>query len=299
MKRTPYAIVATAYLALLALCPAATAETAEEARLAAAGEAIAAIARQVQADLRGAEAAPRTTPVAGDDELPMDLVASTRRLYDELIAAGARRPGAAPQPLVEAPPTTEVEPEAAVVVRRNVPVRPAPDRDQPRLALAAKGAEAAVLQERGAWRKVVFANGAIGWLEAGALRLRRESGDGSALVTAAREFLGVPYVWGGASGRGVDCSGLVHTVMRKFGVRVPHSAAALAKLGQPVSREALEPGDLVFFKNTYKPGVSHVGIYVSGDEFIHASSSKGRVTVASLNLPYFVRKYAGARRLRL
>lgn len=298
MKRIPCAIIAITYTFLLVLEPAAAQEL-DRTRLAAAGEAIAAIARQVETDLRGLEAVRRAAGDAAHDEEPLDLVSSTRRLYDELIAAGVSQPRPVGPGARGGHSVAEVAPRAAVVARRNVPVLPAPGGDRPRLAVAAKGAEAAVLEEHGGWRKVVFDNGAIGWVEAEAVRIVGDIPGGSALVAAAREFLGVPYVWGGQGSRGVDCSGLVFSVMRKFGVRVPHSAAALYKLGRPVPRDALRPGDLVFFKNTYKRGVSHVGIYVSGDRFIHASSAKGRVTIASLSLRYFTRKYAGARRLGL
>jgi len=117
------------------------------------------------------------------------------------------------------------------------------------------------------------------------------------LLERALSYRGAPYRWGGASRDGLDCSGLVLRALSDLGRKAPHSAALQFGLGQPVSEGTLQPGDLVFFTNTYKPGISHVGIYQEGPRFIHASSASGRVTVGDLNDRYFRERYAGARRL--
>lgn len=117
------------------------------------------------------------------------------------------------------------------------------------------------------------------------------------LIAAADEYLNVPYRWGGTTSRGLDCSGLIYRALARLGIRVPHSAALLAQRGTPVSLLRLRPGDLLFFANTYKPGISHVGIYLGGDNFLHASSGAGRVTIGSLKDRYFVNHFAGARRI--
>ncbi len=117
-------------------------------------------------------------------------------------------------------------------------------------------------------------------------------------VRVAQRYLGTPYVWGGESARGFDCSGFIMRVMRDLGYRaLPHSAAEQFHYGTPIARELLKPGDVVFFANTYKPGVSHVGIYLGKGRFIHAANSRVGTIISSLNEPKWVAHYAGARRL--
>lgn len=118
-------------------------------------------------------------------------------------------------------------------------------------------------------------------------------------VEEARRYAGAPYVWGGASSRGVDCSGLVLRVASRFGYRVPHSAAGLYQIGTSIARKDLLPGDLVFFRDTYKPGISHVGIFLGEGRFLHAARRGSGVIVSHLGNSPYREKYAGARRLRV
>jgi cell wall-associated NlpC family hydrolase len=127
--------------------------------------------------------------------------------------------------------------------------------------------------------------------------LPEDSENTGLILDLALRYRGVPYRWGGANRGGVDCSGLIIRAAADGGKPgLPHSAAELWKIGTPVAKEDLQAGDLVFFKNTYKPGVSHVGIFVGGTKFLHASSRKRKVTTGNLAEPYFVRHWAGARR---
>jgi peptidoglycan DL-endopeptidase CwlO len=97
-------------------------------------------------------------------------------------------------------------------------------------------------------------------------------------VALARTQLGVPYLYGGASPEGFDCSGLVMWVYGRLGISLPHNAAALFGMGRPVSLDHLRPGDLVFF-----PGLGHVGIYIGGGRMIHAPQTGERVEVQALD----------------
>ena len=118
---------------------------------------------------------------------------------------------------------------------------------------------------------------------------------GNGIVDTAYSYMGVPYVWGGTTAYGFDCSGFVQTVFADNGIYITRTANAQFEEGSYVSMENLQPGDLVFFE-TYTWGASHVGIYIGNSEFIHASSGAGQVTVSSLNSGYYSARYLGARR---
>lgn len=128
-----------------------------------------------------------------------------------------------------------------------------------------------------------------------------DSGGGcSSAVEYARRALGVPYVSGGCSFSGFDCSGLTKYVYAKLGIYLPHSAAAQSAYGTYVSRSNLRPGDLVFFDtNGGHNNITHVGIYIGGGKFIDASSSRPHsVTIDSLNSSYYSKRYMTARRIK-
>ena len=119
--------------------------------------------------------------------------------------------------------------------------------------------------------------------------------DVTRLLNIAMRFGGVPYVWGGETPAGFDCSGFVQYVFRQIGINLPRTADVQYELGRKVLQSELQPGDLVFFE-TYEPGASHNGIYVGDGNFIGANSGTG-VAVASLASPYWSTRYLGARRL--
>jgi cell wall-associated NlpC family hydrolase len=112
------------------------------------------------------------------------------------------------------------------------------------------------------------------------------------VVGVAMQYLGVPYVWGGTSPGGFDCSGFVMFVYAQMGVSLPHHAADQFNYGTPVSRDQLEPGDLVFFD-----GLGHVGIYIGGGQFIHAPHTGDVVKISGLDDSWYAATYVGARRL--
>jgi cell wall-associated NlpC family hydrolase len=113
----------------------------------------------------------------------------------------------------------------------------------------------------------------------------------SSVVSIALQYLGVPYVWGGASPSGFDCSGLTMYAYAKVGVYLPHNAAMQYGMGTPVSRSQLAPGDLVFFS-----GLSHVGMYIGGGRFVHAPHTGDVVKISSLSEYWYSATYVGARR---
>jgi len=115
---------------------------------------------------------------------------------------------------------------------------------------------------------------------------------GSRVVSLAEQQLGVPYRYGGANPQGFDCSGLVAYVFDQLGVRVPRTAEQQLTAATRVSREQLQPGDLVFF---WLPQ-AHVGIYAGNGEFIHAPGTGRSVERTQLDQPYFILGFAGGGR---
>jgi LysM repeat protein len=128
---------------------------------------------------------------------------------------------------------------------------------------------------------------------------RDDSGDISrdSIIKVAKRFIGVPYKFGGTSLiKGLDCSAFVGEVFSFLNVDLPRTARELFGVGRSVSRNQLAAGDLVFFR-TYASYPSHVGIYMGGSEFIHASPKAHMVTIDSMNRDYFTKRYIGARRI--
>jgi len=118
------------------------------------------------------------------------------------------------------------------------------------------------------------------------------------IVNTAMKYLGVKYRFGGNTRKGIDCSGFTKIVMKKHGTKLPRTAREQAKVGKRVSRKNLKAGDLIFFKGTSSHArISHVGIMISKDKFIHASSGKKKVIISSINKAYYRAHYYSARRV--
>jgi cell wall-associated NlpC family hydrolase len=116
------------------------------------------------------------------------------------------------------------------------------------------------------------------------------------LLRVARGMLAVPYRFGGTTLWGLDCSGFVQKTFAFLNLDLPRSAREQFREGLKVAKADLSPGDLVFFR-TYAKFPSHVGIYLGDNRFVHASSRERKVTVDSLDTPYYVKRYIGAKRL--
>jgi len=155
---------------------------------------------------------------------------------------------------------------------------------------------------REGWHRVRLPNGDAAYVQSGDVRLgdaadKRERGSDAELLATARRFLGVPYLWGGMTVHGLDCSGYVGLVYRLHGVDLPRDAdlqyddPSLLK----VERADLRPGDLVFFGSRKKP--SHVGLYVGDGRFLSATTYQTPIVQESgIDEPYWTAIYMGARR---
>lgn len=215
-----------------------------------------------------------------------------------------------------------------------VNIRSAPSTDARRLTIVDRWTKVQVLGRQGDWSRVRLQSGAQGWVLSKYLsptkppqqakqvatrssarkpatrtakaadthsktpaRTATASASGApAPVRRAMGYLGARYRYGGSSSRGFDCSGFTAYIYRQHGIHLPHNSAAQYRVGKPVSRSDLKPGDLVFFR-TRGRRISHVGIYIGNGKFVHASSARGRVRVDTLNSGYYHQRYVGARRI--
>ncbi len=118
---------------------------------------------------------------------------------------------------------------------------------------------------------------------------------GTRVVRLALSYLGRPYVFGATGPRSFDCSGFTRYVMaRAVGIRLPRTSRSQATVGRRIARAALQPGDLVFFENTWRRGVSHVGIAMGDGRMVHAFPRRG-VTIDRLSHSYLASRYYSSR----
>ena len=116
------------------------------------------------------------------------------------------------------------------------------------------------------------------------------------IVRTASQFIGVPYRWGGqSSDTGFDCSGLTMAVYRLNGLKLPRSSRQQWKFGRPVNPDQLSTGDLVFFATNGGSRVSHVGIYIGKNKFLHAPGRGRKIRISSMSNKYYNSRYLGAR----
>ncbi|MBQ8834889.1 MAG: C40 family peptidase [Oscillospiraceae bacterium] len=120
---------------------------------------------------------------------------------------------------------------------------------------------------------------------------------GQQILAKAQQYLGTPYVYGGASPAGFDCSGFVYYVLKELGYSPYRTPADQYRQGTYVAKSDLQVGDIVFFAGTYASGISHVGIYAGNGQFIHSPNSRSVVSYSDLTSGYWANHYYGARRM--
>jgi cell wall-associated NlpC family hydrolase len=121
-----------------------------------------------------------------------------------------------------------------------------------------------------------------------------ETDASSQIVSTAKSLIGVPYVWGGSTASGFDCSGFIYYVANKAGKSLPRTSAA-GYYDRSYYVNSPKAGDLVFFENTYKQGISHLGIYIGANQFIHADEKYG-IKISTLSSPYYTDHFAAFKR---
>ncbi|ENY1244952.1 TPA: peptidoglycan endopeptidase [Neisseria gonorrhoeae] len=128
----------------------------------------------------------------------------------------------------------------------------------------------------------------------------RRAGNADELIGSAMGLLGIAYRYGGTSvSTGFDCSGFMqHIFKRAMGINLPRTSAEQARMGTPVDRSELQPGDMVFFRTLGGSRISHVGLYIGNNRFIHAPRTGKNIEITSLSHKYWSGKYAFARRVK-
>jgi len=121
---------------------------------------------------------------------------------------------------------------------------------------------------------------------------------GNSVANYAMRYVGYPYVWATSGPSSFDCSGFTNWVIKNVvGQNIGTGLWTQSVAGSPVSRSNLQPGDLILFQNTYKAGLSHAGIYIGNNQFVHAENANTGVRVSDLNSTYYGSRWYGARRI--
>ena len=199
------------------------------------------------------------------------------------------------QPEQNVPPAQDTK-TYGLVSASTLNVRSGPGSSHEKVSTLSSGAQVEILETLDGWYRIEG-----GYVSADYIQIV----DGSMtslqaqIVAYARSFLGCAYVYGGNGPTSFDCSGLTKYIYKHFGYTINRTATQQLKNGVPVSKENLQPGDLVFFNSegTGANRATHVGIYIGDGNFLHASNKRVGVTITSLSDAYRVRTYTTARRI--
>jgi len=189
------------------------------------------------------------------------------------------------------------------VVGSDVRMRSGPSTINPVILTTEKNAKVDIIGINNGWYKVKYKD-SVGYIRSDFVKIGSgvsaggSSDIGQQIADFAQQYVGYSYVYGAESpSRGFDCSGLVYYCYGQFGYNLSRTASQQYKNnGTTISKSDLEPGDLVFF-SSYGSGVTHVGIYIGNDQFVHASTSKTGVIISDLNSSYYTRVWYGAKRI--
>lgn len=193
-------------------------------------------------------------------------------------------------------PATEELNTTGIVTGNGVRMRGGPGTSYATIGYYDKGIKLAVTGKTGSWYAVSY-NGLSGYMSVDYVRLSSSGSEAEKIIATAKEYLGTPYVYGGASPKGFDCSGFIYYLFGQYGYSLHRGATSQYNNdGVYIEKSQLIPGDLVFFSGGGDP-ISHVGMYIGDGQFIHSSSGKGYVVITALDSSYYLEHYAGAKRI--
>lgn len=186
-------------------------------------------------------------------------------------------------------------------------VRSGPGSEHEKISTLERGSRVQVIEQQGEWAEIIAEENLEGYVYAPYLVANESLVSRAAVVQPynesvaaavteyAKQFAGVPYVYGGSTPKGFDCSGFTKYVYGKYNISLPRSSEEYASVGTKVSRSDLKQGDILLFDRYGSNTLGHVGIYLGKDQFVHASSSKKKVVIMTLSK--YNGKFLGARRV--
>jgi uncharacterized protein YgiM (DUF1202 family) len=195
---------------------------------------------------------------------------------------------------------TDMADTAATVISA-VHMRSGPDTSYTSQRVLSTGESVTITGSVGKWYRVSY-NGSTGYvfgtyLSTSSGSSSSSTSEGERLVAEAKKYLGVSYVYGGTSPSGFDCSGFLYYVYRQCGYSITRTATSQNSDGVYVSRDNLQPGDIIIFYNSAMTAIGHAGMYIGNGQFIHASSGSGKVVISELSATYYNTHYYSARRI--
>lgn len=186
-----------------------------------------------------------------------------------------------------------------VVTASKLNVRTGPATTYPVLQVLWQGNTTKVIGQSGSWYKIQLSDGRTGWVTSEYLRLDQRLQKINTVIGTAKSLLGTPYVWGGESLQegGFDCSGFTQYVYKAAGINLYRISSQQATQGYKVSRDNLQPGDLVFFSFQGNGVVNHVGIYIGNGQMIHSPKTGDVVKVTDITTSYWQYRFVTAQRV--
>lgn len=197
----------------------------------------------------------------------------------------------------DVPAPTQTLNETGIIHGTSVRMRGGPGTNYAVVGYLNNGTKVSITGKTGNWYAIKY-NGTNGYVSSDYVSISSSSSQASQIIATAKEYLGTPYVYGGTSPKGFDCSGLIYYVFKQYGYSLYRCADDMYYHdGVEVSKSELIPGDLVFFSSASYP-VGHVGMYIGNNQFIHASSGSGKVVITNLTgVQYYETHYVGAKRV--
>lgn len=192
----------------------------------------------------------------------------------------------------------EAEPIYVRITEGPLNVRSGPSTDEDKVGKLATGRVVEVISQLDGWYEIESGYISAEYTVVVDAAAAAQSGKGQEITDYALQFVGYPYVYGGSSPKGFDCSGFTSYVYKQFGYSLQRTASGQLDNGYAVSMGELQPGDLVIFKKggSSKPA-SHVGLYIGNNQFVHASTSRVGVIVSGMDEAYYTTGFVGGRRL--